>query len=130
MRVIFIFIILFLAFDGVAQTTAFGSTSKTSVNPEHKENLKKKDKRLLALIKNNPKKTLMGNRCMDEYTRKLGFEYVLQPKGQQGNRTEFQRLMHNFGVKVNLLFKNGPFWKVKLNKKRKECMAKTGDYAG
>ena len=67
---------------------------------------------------------------MEEVTRKMGFEYVLQPKGQPGNRNEVGRLIHNFGVKVSLFFKNGPFWKFKLKKKRNECRESTGDFTG
>ncbi|MGK7389008.1 MAG: hypothetical protein ACNS60_01600 [Candidatus Cyclobacteriaceae bacterium M2_1C_046] len=130
MRVLLLIFLLLYTADGFAQSYEGGTTSKTSLKPFHKERNEDKKKSLLAWIKNDPKKTLIGNRCMEEVTQEMGFEYVLQPKGQPGNRSEFGRLVHNFGVKVGLLFKNGPFWKIKLNKKRKECMAKTGDYMG
>lgn len=130
MRFLLLIFFFNLAISGFSQSYEGGSTSKTSRKPLHKEQSEAKQRNLLAWIKNNPKKTLVGNRCMEEVTREMGFEYVLQPKGQRGNRSEFGRLVHNLGVKVALFFKNGPFWKIKLNRKRKECMAKSGDYMG
>lgn len=130
MRLLLLLVFLLNASAGIGQSYEGGSTSKTSLEPQHREKMDKKEKHLLSWIKTDPRKTLIGNRCMEEVTRKMGFQYVLQPKGQPGNRSEFGRLIHNLGVKIGILFRNGPFWKIKLNKKRKECMAKTGDYAG
>lgn len=130
MRLPVILFCLFFIGTAYSQSADFGTTSNTSLNPTHLKKEPVKKKHLLALIKNKPKNTLAGNKCMDEVTKSMGFEYVLQPKGSAGNRTELGRLVHNFGVKMALIFKNGPFWKFKLKKRRKECKDKTADYVG
>ena len=130
MRLPFIMFFLCICHAGMGQSADFGTTSNTSIDPTHVREEPVKKKRLLAWIKNNPKNTLVGNKCMDEFTKSMGFEYVLQPKGRPGNYSELQRVMHNLGVKMALLLKNGPFWKLKLKKKRKECKEGTADYVG
>ena len=89
-----------------------------------------KNKKMLSLIKNNTKGILYGNRCFEEFTHKRGYEYVVQPKGQSRNRNEISRWLHNFGVKFVVTIKNGPFWRIKEQKKKKECRTKSGDYVG
>jgi len=89
-----------------------------------------KNKKMLSLIKNNTKGILYGNRCFEEFTHKCGYEYVVQPKGQSRNRNEISRWLHNIGVKFVVTIKNGPFWRIKEQKKKKECRIKTGDYVG
>lgn len=110
----------------------FGDTRTTNrKSPTYKS--RNKDFRkthLIQWIKNDTKGLLLGNKCMEEVTRSMRFEYVVQPKGQPGNRSEFGRLTHNFFAKLGITFRNGPFWKFKLKKKRKECRRKTGDYMG
>lgn len=109
----------------------FGTTGNTSKNPRHKHNNKEhKNKRLTHWIKNDSKGLLIGNACMNEVTEALGFVYVIQVKGQPGNRHGFGRQMNNLGAKTIILFKNGPFWKIKLKRKRKECRRLTGDHIG
>ena len=109
----------------------FGTTSNTSKKPKHVRNDKDhKTKRLTHWIKNDSKGLLIGNACMDQVTHSMGFEYVVQIKGQPGNRHEFGRFMNNLGAKTAILFKNGPFWKFKLKRKRKECRRLTGDHIG
>lgn len=126
-----IFSCLLLSFSTInAQELDFGDTYNTNTEPSIREGKRKKPKRMLSWIKNDPKNTLMGNKCFDEFTKSLGFEYVLQPRGEYGNRSEFSRLMHNLRVKLSLTFKNGPFWKFKLKKKRRECRKDTGDFMG
>ena len=89
-----------------------------------------KNKKMLILIKNNTKGILYGNRCFEEFTHECGYEYVVQPKGQSRNRNEISRWLHNFGVKFVVTVKNGPFWRIKERKRKKECRTKTGDYVG
>lgn len=60
----------------------------------------------------------------------MGFQYLAVPKGQPPYKNGFSKFWHNLGVKLVLLFKNGPFWKMKLNKKRKECRFGSGDFVG
>lgn len=89
-----------------------------------------KSKKMLSLIKNNTKGILYGNRCFEEFTHECGYEYVVQLKGQSRNRNEISRWLHNFGVKFVVTIKNGPFWRIKEQKKKKECRTKSGDYVG
>jgi hypothetical protein len=115
-----------------AQTAQdFGTTGKTSKTPKNRHNHKEHQNRRLAhWIKNNSKGLLIGNACMNEITHSMGFQYVIQIKGQPGNRHEFGRFMNNIGAKTTIFFRNGPFWKIKLNRKRKDCRRLTGDHLG
>ncbi len=108
-----------------------GTTGNTSHNPRNTHNPKDhQNRRLVHWIKNDSKDLLIGNACMNEVTHGMGFEYVVQLKGQPGNRHEFGRLINNFGAKTTIFFRNGPFWKIKLKRKRKECRRLTGDHIG
>ncbi len=131
------FIAIFTIYFTVASTTCaqvskdFGSTGMTSHSPKNKHNEKDhRKKRLVHLIKNDGKGLLIGNACMNEVTHSMGFEYVVQSKGQAGNPHELGRFFINLGAKTIILFRNGPFWKIKLNRKRKECRELTGDHLG
>ena len=126
------FLIVLIHVSQAQDDLKFGDTGTTNKkSPTYKS--KNKDFRkghLIQWIKNDTKGLLLGNRCMEDVTRSMRFEYVVQPKGQPGNRSEFGRLIHNFFAKIGITFRNGPFWKFKLKKKRKECRRKTGDYVG
>ena len=109
----------------------FGHTKKTANDPTVVENpADHKERRMVFIIKNEPGGLLIGNRCFEKATRSFGFEYLMQPKGQPGNRSGTNRFMHNLGAKITLVFRNGPFWKSRLNKKEKECRELTGDFMG
>jgi len=89
-----------------------------------------KKKKIRYIITNNTKNTLAGNKCFEDATQKMGFMYMAVPKGQVPNYDGVTRWFHNFGVKFVLLFKNGPFWKRKVNKKFEECKYNSGDFVG
>ena len=91
---------------------------------------REKEKTIRFIIKNDTKGTLTGNRCFEEVTIKMGFQYLAMPKGQAPNKSGFSRWKHNFGVKFMILLKNGPFWKIKVNKKFEECKYGSGDFIG
>lgn len=101
----------------------------TGAKPDPQKQIEK-EVTIRYIIKNDTKKTLAGNLCFEEFTTKMGFQYLAVPKGQAPNKNGFFRWRHNFGVKFVLLFKNGPFWKIKVNKKYKECKYGSGDYVG
>lgn len=82
------------------------------------------------IITNDGRHTLPGNACFEEVTRNMGFLYLAVPPGQGPNRNSWTRNTHNLGVKVAILFKNGPFWKLKVNKWREECRKRSGDHVG
>lgn len=109
----------------------FGDTPTTTKTPKYKTNPKKhKPKHKIQWVKNNGKGLLVGNQCMEEVIDEMGFVYLIQPKKQVLNDNEFQRNVHNFFAKLRITLKNGPFWKFKLKKWRKQCGAETGDYLG
>ena len=89
-----------------------------------------KQKKLLFIVKNSSKGILYGNKCFTDVQHSMGFEFLIQPKGQPLNRNEVTRNLHNFGVKFVLLFRNAPFWSVRLNKRKKECRKLSGDFVG
>lgn len=91
---------------------------------------KEKEKRIRYIIKNDTKETLSGNLCFEEVTTKMGFQYLAVPLGQPFNKNGFSKWRHNFGVKFMILLKNGPFWKMKVNKKYEECKYGSGDFVG
>lgn len=90
----------------------------------------KSQKNLMSIIKSDTRGILYGNKCLEQVLYEMGFEYVVIPKGNPGNQTELGRNFHNLGVKIALFFTRGPFWKLKLKKKMKECRYKMGDYNG
>jgi hypothetical protein len=89
-----------------------------------------KEPRVRYIITNDTKNTLAGNYCFEEETRKMGFLYLAVPKGLPPNKNDLSRWWHNLGVKTVILLKNGPFWKDRVNKMRKECRIRMGDYTG
>ena len=130
--VLIIFVILSLPSHVYAQDDElkFGDTNTTNTKPTYETNKKSKNKRLIQWIKNDSEGLLLGNKCMEEVMKEMGFEYVIQLKGQPGYRNEFGRLAHNLGAKIGIMFRNGPFWKFKLKKKRNQCREQTGDFVG
>lgn len=103
--------------------------TRIGARPDPKKQ-KGKEEKIRFIIKNDTKNTLAGNLCFEEATRKMGFLYIAIPKGQAQNKNEFARFRHNFGVRSALFFKNGPFWKSKVNKKLEDCKYGSGDYVG
>jgi hypothetical protein len=106
-----------------------GATTTTSYNARIK-NEPPAPKEYMHLYSTNTRGILQGNKCMDDYTEKLGFRYVVMPPGQDGSLTDTEMRLNNFGVKFLLLLKNGPFWHHRLNKKARKCRERTGDYYG
>ncbi len=125
-------VIIFLSLSTYAQEKLeFGDTGTTTESPKYKSKKKDyKNKHKIQWVKNNAKGLLIGNPCMDEVIDDMGFVYLVQPKGQVLNDNEFQRNIHNFFAKLRITFRNGPFWKFKLNKWRKRCQTETGDFVG
>ena len=103
--------------------------TQKNAKPDPKKQ-KEKEKRIRFIITNDTKNTLSGNRCFEEVTSSMGFQYLAVPKGVPPHKNGFGRWWHNFGVKFVMVFKNGPFWKSKVNKKYKECKFGSGDFIG
>ncbi len=89
-----------------------------------------KRKTINYIYKYDQKNVLFGNPCAVKVTRKMGFEYVLQPKGVPGSPGKGKALWNNFLVKTKLVFTRSPFWKLILNKRQKDCRTRSGDIVG
>ena len=107
------------------------TTPNTHENPNpDPKSLKPKEKKIRYIIKKDTKTFLPGNKCFEDVTSDMGFMYLAVPKGQSYYTTEFDRNLHNLGVKMYLLFTSGPFWKMKVNKHYKKCRYPYGDSIG
>lgn len=123
--------------DGSAQRKKEGSIHDylPSENVDPKKKFKKKSnapkKNDFALIvKNKSDGLLYGNACMTENTQRMGFEYSIQVKGLPGSLTFWQRVWTNTLVHSRLIFTRGPWWKLVLNNRVKNCRQKSGDLVG
>ncbi|MAE83227.1 MAG: hypothetical protein CMB80_10855 [Flammeovirgaceae bacterium] len=76
------------------------------------------------------KDILYGNPCAMEVTRKMGFEYVPQPLGVPGGMSINEIEKHNMLIKLKLFFTKGPFWKLIVKKRIKDCATNSGDFVG
>jgi hypothetical protein len=103
-------------------------TSKDGYEDIRREEPQKEEIRYL--VRSNLKHTLYGNPCAKEVTNKMGFEYVITPRGSRGNRSILHKAVQNFGPTIILTLRNGPFWKLRAKAKIKKCRKKSGDYVG
>ena len=69
-------------------------------------NLKNRPKRktIEYLYKNDSKGILYGNPCAIEATRKMGFEYVINPMGVPGSVLPDDQFSNNLWVHIKLIF--------------------------
>jgi len=109
----------------------FGDTANTNITPTNKKEDKgQKHRRIVQWVKNDSKGLLIGNPCMEDVMAEMGFTYLIQMEGMSVYKNTIGRYFHNKGVKIKLFFRNGPFWRVKLKKKRRECRLQTRDFVG
>lgn len=107
------------------------STSTTDLKAKmNKEKERPKSKRYMTIIKFNTRQTLYGNKCFEDFTRQLGFVYDIQVKGQFGSNNGFTKFWHNGVVKSGLFLTAWPWWKLRVNKRYKECKKSSGDFVG
>ena len=140
MRLVTIRIFFVLAFSGTflilsAQDKNDPSKDFPTENLNIKKQTKKKkvapkEKKIRFIIKNDTKGILYGNPCMNEETRRMGFEYVVQTQGVPGSLGTVRRLWNNFVTKLRLTFTNTPFWKLILKSRVKDCRERSGDRVG
>ncbi|WP_421763102.1 hypothetical protein [Ekhidna sp.] len=91
---------------------------------------KPKKKRYGQLYVPNADKILYGNQCVLEQTRKMGFEYLVEPPNIAGSKTWKGKFLNNLWVKTKLVVTRSPFWKQILNGKIKKCRKMSGDLVG
>lgn len=82
------------------------------------------------IIITKTKGVLYGNPCAVQETQKMGFQYILLKKGQPGYADVFEKIDNNFNVKLGLVFRRSPFWKLILKKRIEKCRRNTGDFVG
>ncbi len=78
----------------------------------------------------NADKILYGNSCMLGETRKMGFEYIVEPRNIVGSKRWSGKFLNNLQVKIKLVIIRSPFWKLILKKKIKKCRRMSGDLVG
>ncbi|RED91757.1 hypothetical protein C7460_13727 [Marinoscillum furvescens DSM 4134] len=89
-----------------------------------------KRKRYDYLYTESSRGILYGNPCALQATRKMGFEYVVQPAGIPGSPGRKELEKNNFFVKLKLVFTRGPWWKLVLNNRLRKCRQQSGDFVG
>ncbi len=94
-----------------------------------KQNLPK-EKNISFIVKNNTANLLYGNPCMIDETHRMGFEYSIQIPGLPGSIRTVPRVWRNTGVWLKLIFTKGPWWKLTLNRRVKDCRKRSGDLVG
>lgn len=60
----------------------------------------------------------------------MEFIYAPVVKTQPGYTSEFRRNWHNLWVKAGLMVRRGPWWKLTIKKRIKDCLRKSGDMVG
>lgn len=124
----FIFILL------VGELFAQETLPKTnSIDPNAKVDKKRErpeKEHYMTIIKNNTKGILYGNKCFEEFTSSIGFVYAVQIKGNSGGLNGPARFFHNAGTKTAMFFTAWPWWKLRVNKKKKDCRKLSGDFVG
>lgn len=73
---------------------------------------------------------LVGNDCMRQFTRQMGFEYVAYDEYDHENLGPLAYHFYNVTSRLGMIFKAGPFWKIKVNRKLAECRRSSGDFIG
>jgi hypothetical protein len=112
--------------DSIPPTSTTDINSKIDIKKERPEGTR----HFMTIIKKDTKNILYGNKCFEDFTRELGFIYEVQTKGRAGSMNGFARFWHNAATKTILCFKAGPWWKARVNKRRKECRSLSGDFVG
>ena len=125
-----IFFPLEFAFSQEVAKDSFTTQATDSRAKPDAQKMGPKEDKVTYLIKSNPSGTLYGNPCFKEVSHRFGFEYLIVPEGVAPNPNGLLRAMHNFGVNVKLLFRNGPFWKLRMKKKFEKCKYGYGDFVG
>ncbi len=130
-RVLFSYCLMVMICMQANKLCAQDKTGATNLKTEFNKNKEApKQKRLRYIVKNDGRKILYGNKCFLDVQHAMGFEFLIQPKGQPLNRNGLARDLHNFGVKFILFFRNGPFWSITLRKRKKECRKQSADFVG
>ena len=126
MRILIIIVFTLVFGQLKAQETeddlVFGTTEKTSDEPTYDSKGKEIPlEKIRFIYKKNGKRFLSDNKCFEDYTLSIGFQYQIATEGKPVMRNGFLRSMHNLGVKTTMMFKNGPFWGFKVRRQKRRC---------
>jgi len=91
---------------------------------------REKGRRIRSMYTNSAKESLIGNSCVEEYTRKLGFVYIQPYLSPEYTVKVLNQWVNNAWVKTIVLFRKGPFWQRKLRKRIRYCRESSGDFIG
>jgi hypothetical protein len=127
-RGVFFCLILFGCLSVYAQITDELPTNSTQRKRVDHRKYEPKRKTYSKIYKLSTKKTLYGNPCALEQTRKMGFEYVPLTKGR--GKTAVGVILNNTAVGAKLFVTRTPFWKLILKNRMKDCRTKSGDGIG
>ena len=126
---VFLFCLLFA--QGVIAQEIPPKTNSIDTNASFDKKKERPDRNhYMTIIKNDTKGILYGNKCFEDFTRSIGFVYSVQIKGNVGGLSGAGRFFHNTGVKTALFFTAWPWWKLRVNKKKKDCRKLSGDFVG
>ena len=121
---------LLIVTKGYAQEQMPKTNSIDTNSIINKKKERPKRVRYMTIIKTDTKGILYGNKCFEQFTQSIGFVYSVQIKGKSGSVSGFVRFWHNGMVKTALVFRAGPWWKLRANKKKKDCRKLSGDFVG
>ncbi len=133
MNVRFLYLLLvslLISIVSFAQET-MPKTNSIDVNAKIDKKKERPDKpRYKTIIKNDTKGILYGNKCFEEFTQSIGLQYAVQNGNSSGSLNGPARFFHNAGTKTALFFTAWPWWKLRVNKKKKDCRKLSGDFVG
>jgi hypothetical protein len=84
----------------------------------------------LALYTYHPNDFLIGNNCVTEYTKTMGFEYSYPFTRPNQRPNKLYTFFHNSYINVRLLGRLGFGWKRKVKTRIKQCKTSSGDFPG
>lgn len=128
-------IIILSSFCAIAQSgedlKELFPTKRTSLKKKgrQKGDRRKKDSGMV-IYTTNAYGVLYGSPCALHATRKMGFEYIVEPPKMGYSKSRVGRIINNLWVKTKLVFTRSPFWKLILNKRIKKCRELMGDKVG
>lgn len=131
---VFFAIVFFECFAGTIQAQDYKKhfpTEAISTKKDIREGKKSlKRKHYDYIYVESGKEVLYGNPCAIQATRRMGFEYVMQPLGTPGSPDREEYELNNFWIKTKLFFTRSPFWKLIINRRIKKCRERSGDFVG
>ena len=128
-----ILLILIVVFNSNSQSSIEELLPTRKVDQKVVEDSKKnrpKKTEYMYMYKRRTNHTLYGNPCALSVTHKMGFEYLAQENSKIYLKSYWERFFHNLWTKTKLVTRRGPWWKLTVNKRLKDCQKITGDRTG